>query len=119
MIDQLFRIALLYDFYGELLTDRQRLCLERHYFEDMSLGEIAEELFVSRQAVHDIIKRSTDSLDELEEKLGCLARHQTEQGLLMEASALLEKAQVEGYDARYLAAAKNKIDSLIVLKGGE
>ncbi|HPE38766.1 MAG TPA: sigma factor-like helix-turn-helix DNA-binding protein [Bacillota bacterium] len=63
------RGCLLLDFYGQLLTERTRLVLEYHYAEDMSLAEIASEANVSRQCVHDTIRRGTASLVEYEEKL--------------------------------------------------
>ncbi len=59
----------LYDFYGELLTERQRSVYEMSINEDLSLSEIADTLSISRQAVHDIIKRSDHQLEEYEEKL--------------------------------------------------
>ena len=61
--------AYLYDFYGELLTAHQRQIYEDVVFENLSLGEIAQEEGVSRQAVHDIVKRCDKALLEYEEKL--------------------------------------------------
>lgn len=62
-------ISLLNDYYGALLTERQRSMLELFYNEDMSLGEIAEQFRVSRQAVRDAIQRGENSLLEFEKKL--------------------------------------------------
>lgn len=59
----------LYDFYGELLNEHQRGIFEDFVVNDLSLGEIATERGISRQAVHDVIKRSTKILEEYEEKL--------------------------------------------------
>ena len=61
--------ALLYDFYGELLTKRQQQVYESVVLEDYSLSEVAEELQISRQSVHDMIKRCNKTLEEYEEKL--------------------------------------------------
>lgn len=61
--------ALLYDFYGELLTERQRQVYESVVLEDYSLSEVAEELKISRQGVHDMIKRCNHILEGYEEKL--------------------------------------------------
>ena len=61
--------ALLYDFYGELLTERQRQVYESVVLEDYSLSEVAEELNISRQGVHDMIKRCNHILEGYEEKL--------------------------------------------------
>ena len=68
--------ALLFDFYGALLTDHQRKIFQDVVFDDLSLAEAADEAGVSRQAVHDIIKRCTKALEEYEEKLGLIALHQ-------------------------------------------
>lgn len=64
------QINLLYDYYGQLLTERQGTIIELYYGNDYSLGEIAERFAVSRQSVHDILKRSVQSLYRFEEKLG-------------------------------------------------
>lgn len=61
--------TLLYDFYGELLTKRQQQIYESVVLEDYSLSEAAEELGISRQGVHDMIKRCNKTLEEYEEKL--------------------------------------------------
>lgn len=67
-------MSLLYDYYGELLTEKQRSCFDLYYNQDFSLAEIAESEGVSRQGVHDSILRAEASLRECEEKLGCAAR---------------------------------------------
>ena len=61
--------AYLYDFYGELLNVRQRNIYEDFYFNDLSLGEIAAEKGISRQGVHDSVKRSVRALESYEKKL--------------------------------------------------
>ncbi|MCI5872821.1 MAG: YlxM family DNA-binding protein [Clostridiales bacterium] len=61
--------AYLYDFYGELLNERQRKIYEDFVFNDLSLGEIADEEGISRQGVHDMVKRCTRTLESYEEKL--------------------------------------------------
>ena len=67
-------LILLYDYYGALLTDRQRECFELRYNQDLSLGEIGQELGISRQGVHDILLRSEALLQNMEEKTGCVRR---------------------------------------------
>ena len=61
--------TLLYDFYGELLTERQQQVYESVVLEDYSLSEVAEDLGISRQGVHDMIKRCNHTLEEYEAKL--------------------------------------------------
>lgn len=66
----------LLDFYSELLTEKQKTILTYYYYDDFSLGEIATEFGISRQAVYDNIKRSQQALESYERKLGLLARHE-------------------------------------------
>ena len=63
------RTALLYDFYSELLTEKQQQVFELYYFNDLSLNEIAEEMEVTAQAVSDLLKRTAKHLENYEEKL--------------------------------------------------
>ena len=65
---------LLFDYYGELLTDRQKMCFDLKYNQDLSLAEIAQELGVSRQGVFDNITRAEAHLKNMEEKTGCVRR---------------------------------------------
>lgn len=69
-------IVLLYDYYGDLLTDRQKECFEMRYYQDLSLGEIGEELGISRQGVHDNLSRTEALLRNMEAKTGCVGRDQ-------------------------------------------
>lgn len=71
------RQTMLLDFYGELLTDKQRECYDLHFNEDLSLSEIAEQLSISRQGVWDNIRRAELSLSEYEEKTGLLKRFES------------------------------------------
>ena len=66
--------SMLFDFYGELLTDKQREYFDLRYNEDLSLGEIAEQSGISRQGVWDIIRRAETAMTEIEEKTGLIKR---------------------------------------------
>lgn len=68
-MEKIVEQGLLYDFYGELLTDHQKSIYEDAVFGDLSLGEIAKEYNISRQGVHDLIKRCDNSLQDYENKL--------------------------------------------------
>ena len=76
-MDKIYEETLLYDFYGELLTRRQREIYEEAVLNDCSLGEIAEQYGISRQGVHDNLKRTGRTLHEYEEKLGLIRRFLT------------------------------------------
>ena len=76
MEDNTLRRSMLFDFYGDLLTEKQREYYDLHYNEDLSLGEIAEQSGISRQGVWDIIRRADKILVETEEKTGLVNRFQ-------------------------------------------
>ena len=67
-------MALLLDYYGGLLTDKQRECFDMRYNQDLSLGEIGEALGVSRQAVFDNLTRTEALLRRMEENIGCVRK---------------------------------------------
>ena len=69
-MDKNYEHALYYDFYGALLTERQRRIYEEVKFGDLSLSEASEQFGISRQGVHDFIKRVEKTLEAYEEKLG-------------------------------------------------
>lgn len=73
-MDAIGRRVLLYDFYGELLTEHQREVYEDAVLNDLSLGEIAAEFGISRQGVHDMIRRCDKLLSGYEEKLHLVER---------------------------------------------
>lgn len=79
-MEKIVEQGLLYDFYGELLTEHQRNIYEGVVFNDMSLSEIAEEQGISRQGVHDLVKRCNKILAGYEEKLKLIQKfNQTKQ----------------------------------------
>jgi len=91
MLKDLENMALLFDFYGSLLTDRQQELMQAYYLEDLSLAEIAGEGGVSRQAVHDLIKRAEASLQEYEQKLGFLREYRQRQERLSRLEEALDR----------------------------
>ncbi|KGF48309.1 DNA-binding protein [Veillonella montpellierensis DNF00314] len=84
-------VSLLLDFYGMLLTDKQKHCLQLHHEDDMSLGEIAEELGVSRQAVYDNLKKAMQLLTGYEEKLHLIAQYERRKALIAAMKSELSK----------------------------
>ena len=76
-MEKIVEQGLLYDFYGELLTNHQRQIYEGIVYDNLSLGEIAQEEGISRQAVHDIVKRCDKALQGYEEKLRLVAKFES------------------------------------------
>ncbi|MQN00578.1 MAG: DNA-binding protein [Lachnospiraceae bacterium] len=76
--------GLLFDFYGELLTDKQKKIFREYAFEDLSLSEMAGEFSMSRQGISEMIHRVSGLLRGYEEKLGLLAEYQRIEGLAKE-----------------------------------
>ena len=70
MFEKNYQISYLLDFYGNILTDKQKEAVDLYYNEDLSLAEIAEHVGITRQGVRDAIKRGEETLVEMEEKLG-------------------------------------------------
>lgn len=87
------KINLLFDFYGSLLTERQQKFIELYYGDDLSLGEIAEQYDVTRQAVHDTLKRAEQTLNNYEEKLGLVGKLSGDYRSLEEAASLINDYQ--------------------------
>lgn len=88
-MEQFVRANLLLDFYGQLLTERQVHACRLYYEENFSLGEIASDLAISRQAVHDTVRRATSALESYESKLGLVGRFSEQQQELRRLKELL------------------------------
>ena len=84
-------LAFLSAFYGGMLTDHQRRILSLHCEEDLSLGEIAEEVGISRQAAHETLNRAAAKLAEMEAALGVAERFRRMGSGLEDALSLLRK----------------------------
>jgi len=86
------RMNYLFDFYQALLTPKQRNYMSLYYLDDYSLGEIAEEFEVSRQAVYDNIKRTEAMLEQYEEKLALFEKFEQRQQLLQTLKRQVEQS---------------------------
>ena len=119
MKNQTYRMTMLFDFYGEVLTERQKEFFDLYYNEDLSLAEIAENYGMSRQGVRDVIVRAEAILTDLEDKTGLIRRfHTMKQQLqqvrddavrLREISFDLENAELE----RLSASVLETVDTLL------
>ena len=91
MYDKIVQIALLFDFYGQLLTAKQIEIIDMYYNNDLSLSEIAEQQEISRQGVYDTLKRAEKTLSEYEDKLGLVDRFLQQKESLTEINTMLDK----------------------------
>lgn len=96
MLEKTTRINYLYDFYQSLLTPKQRSYMSLYYLDDFSLGEIADEYKISRQAVFDNIKRTEAMLEEYEEKLLLFQKFQDRSQLFKQIRSLINEGQQSG-----------------------
>ena len=90
-MEKIVEQGLLYDFYGELLTDHQRQIYEAAVYDDMSLTEIADEHGISKQGVHDLIKRCTKALQGYEDSLHMIRRFEAIKSQAEELKSLSDK----------------------------
>ncbi len=107
--ERVTRIARLYDVYGSALTDRQREVLELVCLEDLSLGEVAGHLGISRQGVHDLVRRAEAALEDYEGRLGFASRLTRQRRALLRLQALLEDAVARHPSEAGLSAALNLV----------
>lgn len=91
MKNQAYRMTMLYDFYGELLTDRQKEFFDLYYNEDLSLAEIAENYGISRQGVRDVIVRAEGIMTDVEDKTGIIKRFHLMQKQLASMSEYMDR----------------------------
>ena len=96
MFEKDMKVALLLDFYGDVLSERHREMMELYYADDLSLAEIAEEIGISRQGVRDLIKKAEEELHFYEEKLGLAERFRKTQESAAHLLTLLERDGIGG-----------------------
>ena len=108
-------MSMLFDFYGEILTEKQRDFFDLYHNHDMSLSEIAENENITRQGVRDVIVRATQTLRSMEDKLGLVGRYKTVQSGLLEireAAAAIEDINNRRYGCAPLREFAQRIQSL-------
>ena len=114
MYDKLVQIALLFDFYGQLLTEKQIEIVDMYYNNDLSLGEISEQQGISRQGVYDTLKRAERTLYQYEEKLGLVDRFLKQKQNMEKIIEMLEELITEdGYDRKNIKDKLNEIKEYI------
>lgn len=112
MKNQTFRMTMLFDFYGELLTERQKEFFDLYYNEDLSLAEIAENAGISRQGVRDVIVRAEAIMTDLEDKTGLMKRFmlmQQQVQAILDAAEKIQTVNYRQYDNPELARLADEI----------
>ena len=94
-LEKTTRMNFLFDFYQALLTEKQRSYMEYYYLDDLSLGEIAEEYEISRQAVYDNIRRTGAMLEEYERKLRLFEKFQHRQEIVAEMAEIVKTGNAD------------------------
>ncbi|MDF2936929.1 MAG: hypothetical protein K0Q90_2302 [Paenibacillaceae bacterium] len=100
LLERTNRVNTLFDFYGALLTDKQQSILSLYYQDNFSLGEIAAEFEVSRQAVYEHLKRAEQAMEDYEGKLGLAVQYAHRRSAANELEALIKRLQ--GEDSRQM-----------------
>ena len=112
MKSQTYRMTMLFDFYGEVLTPRQKEFFDLYYNEDLSLAEIAENYGISRQGVRDVIVRAEGVMQEVEDKTGLMKRFmlmQQQVQAILDAAEKIQTVNYRQYDNPELARLANEI----------
>jgi len=99
-VDNITRLNLLFDYYGDFLTKKQRDIFEQYYLNDLSLGEIAENNGITRQGVYDNLRRAQRALQNFEKKLGLVNKYFSLRMEIEKALKLLEELE-PGLSADY------------------
>ena len=113
-MNEILEQALLYDFYGELLTSHQKEIYEQFVLEDLSLSEIAEDAGISRQGVHDLIKRCNKTLEGYETKLHLVEKFLSIKEKVHRMNELFEKEDVRNSGEDQLIQEIRKISGEII-----
>ena len=112
MKNQTYRMTMLFDFYGEVLTPRRKEFFDLYYNEDLSLAEIAENYGISRQGVRDVIVRAEAIMTDLEDKTGLMKRFmlmQQQVQAILDAAEKIQTVNYRQYDNPELARLADEI----------
>lgn len=101
-MEKIVEQGLLYDFYGELLTEHQRQIYEARVFDNLSLGEIAQDMGISRQGVHDLVKRCDKILQDYEDKLHLLQKFLSIKETVTQIESITNQEEVRSLANRIL-----------------
>ena len=110
-------MTMLFDFFGDLLTEKQRDYFDLYHNENLSLSEIAAKNGISKQGVHDIVTRAEKSLAEMEQKTGVIRRWLETQAELERAEAVAQRLLRLSEDGEAESLAQELVSALVRLKG--
>lgn len=113
-VNEILEQALLYDFYGELLTDHQKDIYEQFVLEDLSLSEIAQDAGISRQGVHDLVKRCQKILEGYEAKLHLVEKFLSIKEKVHEIDGALDSYEKQGLEPEEMVERIRKISDTII-----
>lgn len=114
-MEKLLQVTYLYDFYGQLLTKKQKNIFEKYHLEDLSLSEIGAQEDVSRQSVHETIKQAERKLSTYEEKLGLVERFKSQEQELQVIAEKLKMIQSNKEDEQSRMIISDVIESMYQL----
>ena len=113
-MEKIVEQGILYDFYGELLTEHQRRIYEKAVYEDLSLSEIAEDCKISRQGVHDLLKRCDRLLAGYEEKLHLVEKFLSIKEKVGQIDEMLDTYEETGRDTKEMISQIRQISNRII-----
>lgn len=113
-MNEILEQALLYDFYGELLTDHQKDIYEQFVLEDLSLSEIAQDKGISRQGVHDLVKRCQRILEGYESKLHLVEKFISVKKMVHEIDDVLDSYDNQEMEPKVMAERIREISDTII-----
>ena len=113
MFDKMIEISMLYDFYGQLLTAKQQEILKLYHEDNYSLSEIAEEFGISRQGVHDAVKKAEKALHEYESKLGLVRKFTATEAAVAAIDTEIDRLMQENNQNSRLTARLKDIKTII------
>ena len=113
MFEKMIEISMLYDFYGQLLTAKQQELLKLYHEDNYSLSEIAEEYGISRQGVHDTVKKAEKALHEYESKLGLISKFTATEEAVSAIDSEIDLLMLENRQNNQLTERLKQIKSII------
>lgn len=113
MFEKIIEVSMLYDFYGQLLSEKQRTYFEMYHEDNYSLAEIGDEYQISRQGVYDVVKKAERALYGFEEKLGLVRKFLETEHVLQEVDRSIESLIEENVDNKKLTDSLKQVRTRI------